>query len=65
MCLIFVCLDVMLMLTFPRLSGGSLMKSLGKLCFLAIMSSPLDTSKPDVSYFCVFGCDAYANIPKV
>ena len=22
-------------------------------------------SKPDVSYFCVFGCDAYAHIPKV
>ena len=21
--------------------------------------------KPDVSYFCVFGCDAYAHIPKV
>ena len=20
--------------------------------------------KPDVSYFCVFGCDAYAHIPK-
>ena len=21
-------------------------------------------SKPDVSYFCVFGCDAYVHVPK-